>query len=562
MPGEQQEADGPPSEFREGDIDADFLQTPYGLLSLGAQALRAGHQVKVLNLSAFPWRRVQRVLQALRADLVGLSCFTANRRGVGLVAQELRRLHPSTRIVVGGPHATALASQMLEHHPEIDAVVLGEGEATFAELIARMNNGASFEGVAGAAIRCGGHVQQGAPRPRIEDLDTLAPPHDYFDTHLLLTARGCPGHCTFCAKNVVWGQKWHAHSVGYVLSAIERALSRLPVKMLMIKDDTFTADRERALGICRGLRERGLRLLWSCDTRADALDEELLREMRLSGCERLSIGVESGSPRVLKNIAKKMSPEQALAATGAARKFGLQVRWFMMLGNRGETLSSFRESLKLIERARPHEALFACLSVYPGTPDFQALRKAGRLDRELWFSEDFLELKMPFDASEQDTAALSEWFEHNKGVRRIERDGVQALREVLERLGDHAPAHLDLAGAYADAGDLDRAEQHAAQALALNHPAPGLARNELAFVAALRGDPDRAHDEIANALREDPMHLVLVHNAQAIRSWQQCGGGASGQRLELQPCREFQLYERTAQPVLPGPLPEHFERWD
>src|SRR5215216_1744480 len=84
---------GPPADYQEGDLDADFFQTPYGLLSLGAQALRAGHQVKIFNLSAFAWSRVEEVLAKLDADVFALSCWTANRRGVGLTVKEIRRRH-------------------------------------------------------------------------------------------------------------------------------------------------------------------------------------------------------------------------------------------------------------------------------------------------------------------------------------------------------------------------------------------------------------------------------------------------------------------------------------
>ena len=87
-PGQPSEfgVDGPPEEYREGDLDPDFYQTPYGLFSLGAQAIRAGHQVKILNLSSYPWSQVEAVLQALSADIYGMSCWTANRRGVALAA--------------------------------------------------------------------------------------------------------------------------------------------------------------------------------------------------------------------------------------------------------------------------------------------------------------------------------------------------------------------------------------------------------------------------------------------------------------------------------------------
>src|SRR5262249_51550946 len=134
-------ADGPPAEYREGDLDADFYQTPYGLFSLGAQALRAGHQVKVLNLSAFPWMRVEEVLEKLDADLSRRRPRRATPPGVALPARALRRFHPAAHIVVGGPHATPLAAEMLEHHPEIDTIAQGESEPAFMELIERLTSG-------------------------------------------------------------------------------------------------------------------------------------------------------------------------------------------------------------------------------------------------------------------------------------------------------------------------------------------------------------------------------------------------------------------------------------
>src|SRR5271165_2574138 len=141
--------DGPPTEYVEGDLDGDFFQTPYGLFALGAQALRAGHSVKVINLSGFAWRRVEEVLASLDADLYGLSCWTANRRGVALVAREIKRLRPRAHVVVGGPHATPLAREMLAHHPDIDTISVGESEDTFLELIDRLQKGQPTAGLAG-----------------------------------------------------------------------------------------------------------------------------------------------------------------------------------------------------------------------------------------------------------------------------------------------------------------------------------------------------------------------------------------------------------------------------
>ncbi len=127
--------EGPPLDFQPRDLDADFYQTPYGLFSLGAQGLRAGHSVKVLNLSSFTWPKVEEVLGRLDAEVYGLSCWTANRRGVGYVAGLIKKLRPHATVIVGGPHATPLAEDMLRHHPDIDLLCYGESDATFLEIL-------------------------------------------------------------------------------------------------------------------------------------------------------------------------------------------------------------------------------------------------------------------------------------------------------------------------------------------------------------------------------------------------------------------------------------------
>ena len=554
MPGEAPDVggEGPPTEYASGDLDADFFQTPYGLFALGAQALRAGHQVKVINLSAFPWAHVERVLRALDADLYGMSCWTANRRGVALVARQLKRLRPAAHVVIGGPHATPLAREMLAHHPDIDTVAVGESEDTFLELIDRLQRGQPTTGLAGTAYREAGAIELGPERASIEDLDTLASPHDYFDTHIVMTSRGCPWRCTFCGAETSWGRGYRGQSVAYVLDALEQAVARLPVKMIQIKDDTFTTNRKRVLELCRGIRARGLRFAWSCDTRVDVLGDELLKEMRLAGCERLSLGVESGSQAILDAIDKKITPAEIIASTDLAKKYGIKVRYYMMVGNRGETRATFDETLGFLERARPHQYIFAALSVYPGTRDYDLACEAGWLDPEFYFESDFQELKTTFDASDADTAFFRGWFNAHKGLHEPYREGVAEYRAILARLGDHAPAHMDLSGALWREGNVDEAGLHARRALELDYPLPGLALNTLACVAARRGDLAAMNAHFAEASRRDPQHWLLGRNLQAVRE---------GRLAELEARAEFQLLEQTVQPTLPGPLPPDFAQW-
>lgn len=554
--------DGPPDEYVDGDLDTDFYQLPYGLLSLAANALREGHDVKVLNLSNRSWSEVEQIIGQLNAQVFGLSCWTANRRGVDLVSRLIKQRFPASYVVIGGPHATPLAEPILERWPAIDCVVLGEGELTFLELLARLQTHQPISGLAGARVREGSSITQGPKRASINRLDDLACVQDYFATHILMTSRGCPWNCTFCGAETSWGRGFRSLSIPRVLDAIETALERVTPKILLIKDDTFTANKRRVLEICNGIRERGLRFSWSCDTRVDVLDDELLRAMRLAGCERLSLGVESGSPEILRLINKKITVDQIINSARTARRYGVRTRFYMMLGNRGETEATFRESLKFLEHAKPNSYIFSCLSIYPGTDDYEDALRAGRVDPTAYFDGKFQELKMPFDASESDARLMNEWFHSNRGVQKLHVPGSKELRDVLANLGDHHAAHLDLAETLVEDGDLEAAEHHLARAEELNSPTPGLLLNVRACIAARRHDYARLKDLLIEAAHRDPQHYVLLRNAALTKAWFDEGRHLTTCTLELQARHDFQLFERTNQPMLPGKLPQAWSDWD
>ncbi len=554
--------DGPPPEYKDGDLDADFYQTPYGLFALGAQALRAGHQVKVLNLSSFPWSKVEEIVGKLDAELWGMSCWTANRRGVRLVSDLIKQKHPRAHVVVGGPHATPLAPELLSHYAAVDTVCTGESDVTFLEIAKRLASGEAVHGVAGTVYRDErGRVVEAPERKNVADLDELACPHAYFDTHIMMTSRGCPWSCTFCGAETSWGRGFRANSIDYVLDAMQSVTSRLPVKMIQIKDDTFTTNKKRVLELCKRMRERKMGFFWSCDTRVDLLSDELLKEMRLAGCQRLSLGVESGSQKILDAIEKKITPDDILASTELAKKYGIKVRYYMMLGNRGETKATFEETLRFLAKAKPHEYVFSCLSIYPGTKDFHAAEKAGWLKRDEYFTGTFQELKTPFDADDSTLRFLDDWFAKNHGLQVGHRDGVRDFEAILERLGDYHAAHMDLGGAYYQEGRLDDAERHVQRALELGYPCPGLAYNHLACIAKARGDFDRMMELFMTAAKTDPQHWVLINNVSAARAWFKQSGPSKGLPLELTVRHDFQLLERTIQPTLPGPLPDDYAEW-
>src|SRR5690606_14753246 len=142
-----------------------------------------------------------------------------------------------------------------------------------------------------------------------------------------------------------------------------------------------------------------------------------------------------------------------------------------------ETRDTFYETLDFLDRAQPHQYLFSCLSVYPGTVDFHDAEKAGWLDREVYFTGKFQELKVPFDASEEDAKLMSEWFKVNHGLQRMYVPGVEDCQRILQAVGDHHAAHVDLAGAYYRNDLYEPAEEHLDRALELGYPCPGLVHN-------------------------------------------------------------------------------------
>jgi tetratricopeptide (TPR) repeat protein len=233
----------------------------------------------------------------------------------------------------------------------------------------------------------------------------------------------------------------------------------------------------------------------------------------------------------------------------------------MMLGNRGENAESFRETLAFLDRARPHEYVFACLSIYPGTHDYAGAVKAGWVTPAVYFEGKFQELKSPFDASEEDTALMNDWFRQNSGLRTMFRESAADYAAILERLGDYHAAHMDLGAALYHEGKLDEAEVHVRKALELGYPCPGLVYNHLACIAAGKKDYDAMMDLFSTAAKTDPQHYVLIQNVNAARAWFKENGPSRGLPLVLQVRHDFQLLERTAQPTLPGPLAVDYADW-
>lgn len=508
---------GAPLEKEDQSFSGDFQSITYGLLTIAAQAKRAGHNVSVYNLSSCYWRDVEKLIAETEADVYGISAFTANRRGMGAVAALIRRHHPQAHITVGGPFVTALPLETLRYFPDIDTAVIGEGENTFMELLECLGAGRPTAGIPGTAWRNGKEIVVGPIRQRIDNLDVLASPFDYFTNDIVMTSRGCPSKCTYCGSFTTWGKKLRFNSAKSCLDTIEKALARLPIAFISFKDDTFTADRCRVMAICEGIIENKMNFMWSCDTRVDCLDDELLYKMRLAGCQMISFGVESGSPEILKAIRKETTPEMVLEATRTAQKYGMYVRYYMILLSRGETIETIQQSNDLIKAGCPNNYVISPMTYVPGTEDWDILCDKQGLTAEIFFKNDFKELS---SITNRQKEFLDLYLRSLCDIGTIDgfNYNVAEREAIVERLPYLHSAHVELANAYFRAGRLDEALVELNRAEELGFPIGAIIHNQRACIALASGDVDNALIHLERA-RQFHHHLLVMKNIEKLRAW-------------------------------------------
>ena len=537
--------------------NVDRILVPYGLLTIAAHLRAHDIDAEVINLSTFTWPQAVAAIRARPADLIGLSCYTHNRHAAADLAAQIKALFPTSHVTCGGPHVSAVPLEWLGHYPAFDSVVIGEGEATALDLATRLRDGRPAHDIPGTAWRCDGLPSLGPPRPFITDLDSIGKPWEHFDYGIPVTSRGCPGQCTFCSSPRLWGRKIRFRSADSVLEEMEGLVARRGYGFLAVKDDTFTAHKRRAVAICRGIVERGLEFRWSCDTRVDAVGPEILAAMRRAGCVMVSFGIESASPEILRNIRKRTDLSQALQATAAARELGLDVRFYLMIGNRGETPATVRQTVEFVEKARPTHFKYTPLSVYPGTEEFELARKGGTIGAEDYFAQTAPgAFCVHMGENSPGMVRILEQLQDRMGGRpRAYAPYTTVEREqILARHPDMLRSYLDLAVDYCEQRRLDDAEQvldRAAQAMGRETPQ---LTHHLACVAFAKGDMAAARDRFQRALHGHPTSRSLRCDVAALSA----AGKMNAQQHAAMAAQLFaNLRSNTftaGQPALPMPL--------
>ena len=345
-----------------------------------------------------------------RPEIVGFTVYDANFSLALALARRLKQQHSGLRVVFGGPTATFGATQILQRHGAVDACVIGEAEETGPRIFRRLLDGGDFNrGLPGLAVRHEGVVVCPDLPPLVgsshdglsADSALDATPSPYLSGILqdgrpgVLTARGCTHHCQYCVFAALARKTLQLHSIGRVLEELDfiayhqkRTGEHYPV---LIHDDAFTLLPARAKQLCHAIATRDFRLELSCLTRADRIDDELLRLMRRAGFISISFGLESAVPSVLRATGKVRPPDwpdpdlapekhflkQVRAGVHSAKRLGFHVGLSIILGLPSETSADAKTTLRFVNSLRASDYAHNFLSVCSGTPLFHSHDRFG-----------------------------------------------------------------------------------------------------------------------------------------------------------------------------------------
>lgn len=377
---------------------------PLGTLYVAACLRDAGHTVKLLNGAFLAHREILRRVCEFEPHFAGIYATTFGWPGALRTAADLRRAQPLAFLCAGGPYPIALQERCLSGGGEaFDAAVTGEAEQTLVEMLERLACGRALDGVLGVAFRQGARIVRNPPRPPLEDLDALPfparellegaerylpPPATYRRTPVatLITSRGCDRRCLYCfqidRERKAGRRGVRLRSVGNVLQEIELCLAQ-GYREIKFLDDSFAADRERALQICGEIRARGLDFTWFASVCANQVDERLLEAMRAAGCWAVLIGAESGVQKNLNTLRKGCTLQQIRSAVRAAKRAGLQVSTPFVFGIPGETFAEGLQTIDFAIALDPDLANFHCLTPFPGTDLHDRAARYGQLSADL-----------------------------------------------------------------------------------------------------------------------------------------------------------------------------------
>lgn len=385
------------------------IAPPHSLLTIAAPLLKAGYSVKILDqrvedittttiskyisnaticvgITAMTGTQVKYALQL--ADMVRVatrdirvsSKYNSSISNVSYGTVDIVTTSTtSIPIVWGGCHPSVDPEETLAH-PNVDYVVVGEGESTFLFLVNMIKDDIYNKKTAlqGAEVT----MKSLLPTPwELIDVEKYIHPDMYLKGNRTLdigqTSRGCPFQCGFCSSASIRGRKWRAMSVGKSVGMITEAVRRFNLDGIWLRDDEFYIDRKRATAICKAISPLNIKF-YTSGTRVDvfnkASDEEIMALVE-GGAHTLKFGAESGSQRTLDRMRKGITPQQTLMTAHRCRGYGIKPAYSLIVGYPGETFKEIDQTIDLafeIKEVNPKAQLetMAIYTALPGTPDW------------------------------------------------------------------------------------------------------------------------------------------------------------------------------------------------
>ncbi len=361
-----------------------------GLPQIGAILSQRGHDVVIYveSLAPVDWNDL------LHADLVGFSTTTSTTPPAYAMADRLRAA--GRRVVFGGAHATFLPDEALEH---ADYVVRGEGHATIVELVEALEAGYSLQDIAGLSYHGPEGPVHNPNRPNCDAATFAALPvpdlalivgHERMFTRPVMTQWGCPFNCDFCSVIKMFGRRVRARPVEDVLRELEAIP---PGSEVFFYDDNFVVDKRRTKALLRGMIERGIRLTWSAQMRAEAIyqdkrtgqwDVELLELMRDSGCIWVYIGFESVNPAALEAYRKQQTVDHIAESIRAFHAYGIPIHGMFVLGCDADTPETIRATVDFALEHEIDTVQFLTITPLPGTDFYERMKAEGRILSSDW----------------------------------------------------------------------------------------------------------------------------------------------------------------------------------
>jgi radical SAM superfamily enzyme YgiQ (UPF0313 family) len=385
---------------------AGFTNPPLGLLYIAGTLLEHGFEVRVVDGCRDGKEAIQDALSDFQPDIVGITCLTPGRKKALEVADMAKELNPMTTVVMGGAHATIMYRQILENYPAVDYVVLAEGEETFLE-IAQEKPPTDINGI---VYRLDGGIIKTPPRKNIDNLDTLPFPawhlldlknYPGIDTGIVrgvdlareprisvVFSRGCKGHCDFCSTWWIW-KGWRHRSPKNMVDELELLYRKFGIRNFCFADDAMTVDRQATIELCDDIIARGLNIVFHVTTRSDCVDAFMLQKLKAAGCYKIAFGIETGSPKLLEQMAKENDIATAELAIKLAKEAGILVTALIIVGNMGETEESVRDTIAFLRRTNPDDiGCVGGLWILPGTKLYQQCKRKSYINDDFWLGDE------------------------------------------------------------------------------------------------------------------------------------------------------------------------------